>query len=135
MSRTDQRFVYRCLDAEGRLLYVGLTCNVTQRVTAHRNSWWGYLIATTTSVEHPTTQAARAAEREAIKNDSPRFNRQGRWATRATWTAEQYRDYYDTTRLGAFSGYQAGRMERTRLECLRRYGIDLLTETSKENVA
>lgn len=130
--RRPSRFVYRCMDADGRLLYVGISANPSARIATHRSSWWGYLLATTTQVEYATSAETRAVEARAIADEAPRFNRQGRWATRSTWSAEDYRDYYDTTRFGAFSSHQARRMEQTRSECLRRFGVDITTPIKEQ---
>lgn len=133
MSRRPSRFVYRCISADGRLLYVGIAADPMRRVNQHRTSWWGWLLADVDVVEYETAEDAREVEALAIATERPRFNRQGRWATRSTWDAGDYRDYYDTTRFGAFSSHQSRRMEQTRSECLRRFGVDITT--TKEHIA
>lgn len=133
MTRQHSRFLYRCLDAEGGLLYVGITCDTDKRLAEHRRSWWGYLIAFTPQVEFPSRDEAREAEIEAITTESPRFNRQGRWADRSGWTEQNYRDFYDATRFAPFSGHRARRLEMTRAECHNRYGVDIAP--MKENIA
>lgn len=132
--RRPSRFVYRCTSADGRLLYVGISANPVSRVNQHRTGWWGWLLADVEVTEYATANEAREVEALAIATERPRFNRQGRWATRADWDVQDYRDFYDATRFGAFSSHQSRRMEQTRSECLRRFGVDI-TEPIKEHIA
>lgn len=131
--RAAKTILYRCYSEDGRLLYVGVTSNLPQRLATHRKSWWGWQLVTHTVERFQTQAEAMAAEKVAIVAERPRFNRQGRWADRTAWTVEDYRDYYDATRLGEFSGYQKSRMANTRLECEHRYGVDIGVETTLKN--
>lgn len=132
MSRRPSRFVYRCTSSDGRLLYVGISADPIQRVNKHRASWWGWLLADVEVTEYELAEDAREVEALAIATERPRFNRQGRWATRAGWTEQDYRDFYDATRFGEFSSHQNRRMEQTRSECLRRYGVDITTPIKEQ---
>lgn len=67
--------LYRFFDAEGELLYVGITMNPAARWPKHRGGkpWW----AEVTDITLETFQAraeALAAERQAIKTEHPRYN-------------------------------------------------------------
>jgi predicted GIY-YIG superfamily endonuclease len=67
--------LYRLFDAEGALLYVGISQYPKDRLKQHRASkaWWS-LVARTTTETHPTRAAAEEAERVAIAREEPRYN-------------------------------------------------------------
>ncbi len=67
--------VYRCYDASGWLLYIGLTNSLTQRKWHHRQNsfWWPQLFWMTTE-EHPDRESGTYAERMAILNEDPLYN-------------------------------------------------------------
>ena len=70
-----QPTVYRLLDAEGALLYVGSTNNVGSRLRAHAadKAWWPQV--STVEVDHfDTMQKALKAEAKAIRSERPRHN-------------------------------------------------------------
>jgi hypothetical protein len=72
-------FLYRAYDAQGHLLYVGITGCVSQRfMDGHQHSapWWMDLAALTVA-SYPDQESARAAEREAIKKEKPLWNIDG----------------------------------------------------------
>lgn len=94
---TADHFVYRCYDADGDLLYIGCTSNVSKRMAAHRRgsgavaSRWLSVFMARHQVEGPFRgrDAGREAERRAIQDEQPLFNYQGRvgeslaaWMTR-----------------------------------------------------
>lgn len=69
--------LYRFRDANGELLYVGLTRSGQRRFRKHaeEKDWWP--LVTRVDVEHfPTADEAVEAERAAIRAEHPRFNRQ-----------------------------------------------------------
>lgn len=73
--RTAPHWLYRIFDADGRLLYIGVTVNVSRRIREHRNArWWREEIATWT-VEGPFDGviAGERAETEAIHAEKPRY--------------------------------------------------------------
>lgn len=127
----EEKNLYRCYSADGRLLYVGVSWNPAARLVAHRSAFWGYLIDRYDVTTFKTATEARAAERAAIRAERPRFNRQGRWADRSSWTADDYRDYFDATRHAPFSSHRGPRMVATRDECLIRYGTDIADHLEK----
>lgn len=67
--------LYRHWDADGVLLYVGITAKLKVRERQHEatSRWWG-LRAETTLEEYPSRAAAEAAEALAIKTERPLFN-------------------------------------------------------------
>lgn len=83
-----RHYVYRCYDDFGVLLYVGCTAHVKPRLSQHRNagahsanaSRW--LRATQARIEvegpYPNKRAGRDAESNAIYDEQPLFNIQGR---------------------------------------------------------
>jgi predicted GIY-YIG superfamily endonuclease len=74
--------LYRLFDADGALLYVGITYDTEQRFASHRNSspWWKDVASE--SIEwHGSRRLALAAESAAIKAERPRHNISGSpWA-------------------------------------------------------
>lgn len=88
-------YVYRCHEADGALAYVGSSCNAIARLENHRSSaWWAYRITHVDIRVYPSMDDARSTERDAIRNEHPRWNVMGRWSTRHIWTAQQWQDYY-----------------------------------------
>ena len=72
MTPTD---LYRFYNAEGALLYVGISVTAIARWSQHAGSkaWWSDVL--TTIVEHhPSREAARAAEVLAIRTEGPLYN-------------------------------------------------------------
>lgn len=107
-------YVYRCYGTDGRLLYVGQTKNHVNRVRQHRmTSFWAPDVVKVKVTTHSGSELARKIERQAIRNERPRFNVQGRWETRSDWTKD---DYLDFTRA-VFEGH-ATSVTRTRLELI-----------------
>jgi predicted GIY-YIG superfamily endonuclease len=74
----DACAVYRIYDAGGRLVYVGMTGDLRQRFGQHASQRW-FLLAETIRVEwFATEDAAREAERQAIRGEHPERNIQDR---------------------------------------------------------
>ncbi|MEQ8511188.1 MAG: hypothetical protein RLN67_02400 [Algiphilus sp.] len=70
--------LYRYFDAENRLLYVGVANDFEARDRAHRSaSPWYQQKAQATTTQFPTRAEALAAERQAVRNESPLHNEQG----------------------------------------------------------
>jgi hypothetical protein len=69
--------LYRHFAADGTLLYVGISNNHVNRLSAHRtDSAWFPLIASITIEHFPTRADAERAEVAAILRERPIFNRQ-----------------------------------------------------------
>ncbi|MFI6105818.1 hypothetical protein [Streptomyces sp. NPDC051310] len=82
-SHATERFegpttLYRMYDAADRLLYIGITCNQSQRWEQHRDksAWWP-LVVRKELTSLPNRQAALAAERAAILAEEPAHNVSG----------------------------------------------------------
>lgn len=69
--------LYRHFDANGRLLYVGVSLSTVARLSQHRSSPWFDEIATVTSQNFPTQADAYKAERSAIWRELPIYNKRG----------------------------------------------------------
>ena len=67
--------LYRFHDADGALLYVGMTADPSARFRAHKKgkSWWHEVSAVTVE-KHPTRAATLNAERLAIVTEKPLHN-------------------------------------------------------------
>lgn len=71
-------FVYRLYDADGLLLYVGISSDLADRFGTHAgNKWWWPDVARRTAEGYSTREEALTAEDEAIRTEAPLFNRQG----------------------------------------------------------
>ncbi len=69
--------VYRAYDANGELLYIGSTGRWKARQRAHAKQPWYGDVARWELEEHPTREAAYAAEAAAISAEHPAWNVQG----------------------------------------------------------
>lgn len=79
--------LYRCYDADDRLIYVGSTSSYRRRIGEHlAQSWWYSLVCRLRSEQFPTLEAARAAEKVAIQEEQPAFNT---WSTGRSWLARR----------------------------------------------
>lgn len=119
-------YVYRCYDAEGRLIYVGCSGVPRQRMEQHRlSSWWFDQVERIRYVVFPNKQYALDKEREAIAEENPRWNLRGR--QKALWAAEDYEDvHFALMKTGASDK----RVQRHADEARRRYDLDLLGAVS-----
>lgn len=85
MSDLRPHYLYRCFDADDFLIYIGCTADVKKRMYNHRSSprkasRWIKACMTRHTVTGPFAglEAARVAEREAIRTEEPLFNTQER---------------------------------------------------------
>ena len=69
--------LYRHFDADGQLLYVGISVNALIRLSQHRHAPWFRTIARVEIEWHPTREAAEAAELAAIRMEGPVWNKAG----------------------------------------------------------
>ncbi|WP_448679960.1 GIY-YIG nuclease family protein [Pseudomonas nicosulfuronedens] len=68
-------FLYRHFDADGALLYVGISLNAISRLAQHKDhAHWFQLIARVEIEQHPSREAAIQAEKIAITKENPRHN-------------------------------------------------------------
>ena len=71
--------IYRAFDIDGRLLYVGISLWLINRLSGHRRSAaWFEHVATISIERHETRAAAMAAEAAAIISERPLHNIQHR---------------------------------------------------------
>lgn len=76
--------LYRCWSENGTLLYIGATSNLAKRQKQHAltSPWWSLVSRVSTeSFDH--RWQAMAAERAAIVNEQPLFNRQRHYIVEA----------------------------------------------------
>jgi excinuclease UvrABC nuclease subunit len=66
--------LYRHFDADGGLLYVGISLRALRRLAEHAKSQWADQIVSVTVESFPNRAEAAKAERAAILNEAPRFN-------------------------------------------------------------
>lgn len=72
---TRETHLYRHLDAEGRLLYVGISLSALNRLSQHKTTaHWFASIAKVTIETFPSHKEALEAEKLAIKTDNPAWN-------------------------------------------------------------
>jgi len=70
--------LYRMFDANGQLLYVGITGKLLNRLDQHAEKRWFPLVASITLEWFPKERDAREAERRAIAIEHPVYNIAGR---------------------------------------------------------
>ncbi|MFE9448308.1 GIY-YIG nuclease family protein [Streptomyces sp. NPDC006739] len=76
MAATGRTALYRAFDADGALLYVGITDSPTVRFKQHQTTaeWWPLMVLR--EVEWLNTRSeAEQTEAKAIKAEAPKFNR------------------------------------------------------------
>jgi GntR family transcriptional regulator len=73
----DATALYRLYDAEGGLLYVGVTRNISMRFNQHQGTkaWWPE-VRRKTMTWYGSRAAARAAEETAVADEKPRYNKE-----------------------------------------------------------
>ena len=68
--------LYRHFDAEGRLLYVGISLSAVERLKQHvTRAGWSAEIASITVETHPDRKTAMEAERRAVETERPLYNK------------------------------------------------------------
>lgn len=75
IDNPERTALYRLFDADGQLLYVGITNNTHRRFERHRQTknWWPRVHRRTIEW-YDTLDEAAEAERDAIRREVPRFN-------------------------------------------------------------
>ena len=67
--------LYRAFNAEGDVIYIGISSRITQRTRAHDlGSHWFDDVVRIELEHHPTREEALAAEATAIGTEKPRHN-------------------------------------------------------------
>ncbi|WP_168198042.1 GIY-YIG nuclease family protein [Brachybacterium sp. SGAir0954] len=136
MSRRHTHFVYRCLDTEGRVIYVGCTKDVAARMKQHGKTGIAEQTHRLRVTVHPSRDTALEVEREQIALHEPRLNRQIYLMDIASWPEAKLRE-----RLQAelkrrprvhFRGDANSAIRCLRREYARRFGPMTPTPGSKE---
>lgn len=75
---SDDHWVYHCFNAEGQLLYVGITSTGFRRLRIHGNDkeWWPE-VANVKIDHHPSAESALEAETRLIRDLQPPYNKRG----------------------------------------------------------
>jgi predicted GIY-YIG superfamily endonuclease len=76
-AREGEVALYRFFDADGQLLYVGVSAEPFRRWASHTERHWWKKAVKFAIVWHPDEAAARAAERSAIQVEAPLHNVHG----------------------------------------------------------
>lgn len=97
-------YLYRVFDTDG-LIYIGSTIRLWRRLDEHQqHSWWADTAIKVRAELHPTSEAARKAERAAILAERPRWNLGDMRPRLRFLTEEEFDDYirrYATARRRA----------------------------------
>jgi predicted GIY-YIG superfamily endonuclease len=73
-GKGDETAVYRLYDADGRLLYVGISRDPVVRWGQHQGKRWWPKVATYAVDWHVDRESAAVAETEAIRQEKPSHN-------------------------------------------------------------
>jgi predicted GIY-YIG superfamily endonuclease len=73
--QTEPTALYRYFDADGQLLYLGITCNLKSREQQHqqKSTWWPHAVRRTDEWL-PDRAAAELAEARAVRAERPKHN-------------------------------------------------------------
>jgi hypothetical protein len=74
MPVPEHTALYRFYDAEGFLLYIGITSNLTRRNKEHAGDYWSHEVSSTTVAWFADEASAAEAETAAIRAEAPRYN-------------------------------------------------------------
>lgn len=115
--------LYRFWDAQGALLYVGITADLPTRIKSHRDGkpWWS-LVAKMTIEPYPDRPSVLAAEVTAIQTEHPLHNRQHSARSARTGVSETKRDEW------LFYSLASGIERRTRLSLIWELSGDPITD-------
>jgi predicted GIY-YIG superfamily endonuclease len=104
------QYVYRIYDVDGRLIYVGLTHSIADRMLSHRSKWWWAQVADFGVVKFHDLRMAQVAEIDAIASELPRWNIEHKIKGLDHWTAADARDF-ETAMWGYYTdaGYRRDR--------------------------
>lgn len=100
--------LYRHYDSKGRLLYVGISTSVLNRIMSHKSSsHWYDRIAKITIQNFKNMEELLLAERKAIKKEKPRFN-----LTHSEKFKFNKNSLLSTTELAVYLNIPRGRIQR-----------------------
>lgn len=105
-----QPSVYRIYDETGRLIYVGASSHVDERIGCHRSqSWWFALTARIDVEVHLTTRDAFQAEKRAIRSERPAFNATHKGGLQRDLTDDDVRVCREWLAAAEANGWPGGR--------------------------
>jgi hypothetical protein len=94
--------MYRVFDRDGRLIYIGQSINLPLRISEHRSQrWWWKLLTRRIQIQvFPSQDAAKAAEKVAIQEETPVFNSMGygNWRDNPYWSQADHDLYREVQR-------------------------------------
>lgn len=131
--------LYRLYDAEGRLLYVGISNSPYRRWAQHsvEQSWWPQVV--THKLEwHEDRNAAMAAEREAVQSERPTWNEVHKVAAGAPEAAGRLEEWAelrrsnDQTRDPLVKGAHAAGITKHRIHVLTGIARTTIDDILKE---
>lgn len=86
MAVKTPTFLYRVFDANGELLYIGITYYLHDRLVRHRKRQpWAESMARVESLLYPCRLDAELAEAAAIRDELPLHNRLKNTASLSRW--------------------------------------------------
>ncbi|UEJ83952.1 GIY-YIG nuclease family protein [Brachybacterium halotolerans subsp. kimchii] len=133
--RSVRHFVYRCVDAEGRVVYVGCTHDVTKRWKQHKKTGVAGTTARLKVTVHPDQATALEVERAEIAAHEPRLNRQLYVMGLEDWGQEKIlrrlQDELTTHPRLPFKGDANSAITTLRRTYLSKFGRDPLLELSR----
>lgn len=128
----ERHYVYRCLDAQGRIVYVGCSRDVEARMKQHRKTGVGPATHRLRVTVHPNLIAALEVERREIVQHEPLLNRQLFLMDIGSWSREKLLErlrHEITRRRGLpFQGDANSAISTLRREYHRRFDSDALAE-------
>lgn len=116
--------LYRLFDADGRLIYVGLTHSMADRLKSHRSKWWWPQVADLSVVRFADLVEAQQAEIGAIATELPRWNIEHKVKGIAHWTRDTVQDF-ETALNEWHSGWGNVRVLPLSIRQHRHYGVML----------
>jgi predicted GIY-YIG superfamily endonuclease len=71
-------YIYAFLKDDGKILYIGQTCDFDKRMSAHKEKHWWKSVSKICLERHHCKKLAYEREQILIKRLSPKYNKQGR---------------------------------------------------------
>lgn len=128
--------VYAIRDVKARVIYVGCTRNLEQRLQQHQADAWWWAQFADVEILHSTPNRSEGLrlEKQAIGELRPRWNRFGR-TVRHAWTGDDYMDQILGYLVGGKFGWQLRSIEPMHLrwiaEANSRFGLGLSTDPER----
>ena len=122
--------VYRCFDAEGQALYVGLSAKVWTRLKSHRSAPWSHQVDRVKITVHPSQEEGRKVEVREINRLEPLYNGEVHLFDTIDWDPTDFYEhaYSLAEYLEADTISQAHPIGRLEVYYRRKFGRSLLTD-------